>query len=136
MFMPGEQPAEQRVCRSQTCIEGGVLRARPWRRATPCVRATSEEPSRAHRAGRDVGAPIALPEVPPMMGTVLIVDADDHVRDRLASAFARHLWSVVVARTGRDALDQLAIHGARPAAILLDPVVLRAERPLWEKAQS
>jgi hypothetical protein len=71
-----------------------------------------------------------------MMGTVLIVDADDQVRDRLASAFARHHWAVVVARTGRDALDQLAINGTRPAAILLDPVVLRAERPLWEKAQS
>jgi CheY-like chemotaxis protein len=136
MFMSGEEPAEQRLCRAQTRIEGRVLRARPWRHATTCVRATSEEPSRAHRDSLDVGAPIALRWLPPMLGTVLIVDADDHVRDRLGSAFARHSWSVVVARTGRDALDQLAIHGTRPAAILLDPVVLRADRSLWEKAQS
>lgn len=55
-----------------------------------------------------------------MSAPVLIVDDDPDVREMLQSVLERHGYRVIVARHGRDALEQTGASGARPAIILLD----------------
>ncbi len=51
--------------------------------------------------------------------SILIVDDDADVREMLSQFFAIEGYSVLTARNGRDALDQLH-HGEQPDLILLD----------------
>jgi len=55
-----------------------------------------------------------------MSAPVLIVDDDPEVREMLQSVLERHGYRVIVARHGKDALEQTFASGARPAIILLD----------------
>ncbi len=58
-------------------------------------------------------------------GTVMVIDDDPDVRERLRFMLSREGWSVAEAGNGRQALDQLAERGT-PGVILLDlmmPVV-------------
>lgn len=55
-----------------------------------------------------------------MSAPVLIVDDDPDVREMLQSVLERHGYQVVVARHGKDALEQTGASGARPSIILLD----------------
>ena len=67
---------------------------------------------------------------------VVIIATDAYVRERVASALAGAGFGVVGAASVREALDRLVLTGATPAAILLDPHVLRAEGRLWTAAQA
>ena len=57
-------------------------------------------------------------QTPEESATVLLVDDDAGVREKMARTLERSAWEVVEAIDGRDALEQLAV--CRPTLVLLD----------------